>query len=237
MRLFTKALFIIIAIATANASYAKGADTTLYYLVRQPKIAVADPPLLILMHGIGSNEKDLFSFANELPAKFLVVSARGPYSVGQDSYAWYEADFSTQDPVINKAQAEKSRTTIIEFIGQLKKKYHFNDKQVYLCGFSQGAIMAYSVGLTRPDKIKGIAVLSGRIPEEIKPKIKPGKDLENLDVFITHGTRDNRINIRYARDSRDYLLHLGIKPTYKEYNDVHTINQEMFSDFLKWLNK
>ena len=55
---------------------------SLEYLVRQPKISIQKPPLLILLHGFGSNEQDLFSFADELPDELLIISARAPLSIG-----------------------------------------------------------------------------------------------------------------------------------------------------------
>jgi phospholipase/carboxylesterase len=209
---------------------------TLHYLVKHPKIENNKTPLLILLHGVGSNEKDLFSFADKLPDNYLVISARAPYAIGPDSYAWYEVDFSTGTPVINKEKAEKSRNTIIEFIDDLKKTYTFDDKQIYLCGFSQGAIMAYSVGLTRPDKIKGIAIMSGRLLEEVKPLIKPSDQLKQLQVFISHGTQDNVLGIHYAKESIAYLKTLGINPTFKEYSEGHGINTNMLTDLVNWLN-
>jgi phospholipase/carboxylesterase len=87
-----------------------------------------------------------------------VVSARAPYEKGNGSYAWYDVDFSSGKPIINYIQAEKSRTILLQFISQLKSKQNSDEKRVYVCGFSQGAIMSYSLGLARPDKIKGIAV-------------------------------------------------------------------------------
>ena len=209
---------------------------TLHYLVKHPPIENSKTPLLILLHGVGSNENDLFSFADKLPGKYLIISARAPYAIGPDSYAWYEVDFSTGAPVINKEKAEKSRNTIIQFIDELKAKYTFDDKQVYLCGFSQGAIMAYSVGLTRPDKIKGIAIMSGRLLEEVKPLIKPSNQLKQLHVFISHGTQDNVLGIHYAKESVTYLKGLGISPTFKEYSEGHGINSDMLNDFINWLN-
>jgi phospholipase/carboxylesterase len=215
----------------------KKSEDLLHYLIREPKIKSDNPPLLILLHGVGSNEKDLFSFADQLPGNFLIVSARAPYKIGQDSYAWYEVDFSTGKPIINNEKAEKSRNVIVLFINQLKEKHKFDDKQVYLCGFSQGAIMAYSVGLTHPDKLKGIAVLSGRILDEVKPLIKPGDKLKDLNVFISHGTNDNVLGIHYAKESCAYLKELGINPTYKEYTEGHSINSEMLKDLINWLIK
>jgi len=209
---------------------------TLHYLVKHPKTENSKTSLLILLHGVGSNEKDLFSFADKLPDNYLIISARAPYNIGPDSYAWYEVDFSTGTSVINKEKAEKSRNTIIEFIDELKTKYTFDDKQVYLCGFSQGAIMAYSVGLTRPDKVKGIAIMSGRLLEEVKPLIKPSDQLKQLQVFISHGTQDNVLGIHYAKESVAYLKGLGINPAFKEYSEGHGINNDMLNDLVNWLN-
>lgn len=54
------------------------ATPSLNYLVRAPKIKSDNPPLLLLLHGVGGNEQNIFSFAKVLPDEFLVVSARGP---------------------------------------------------------------------------------------------------------------------------------------------------------------
>lgn len=215
----------------------KDVSIALHYLIKHPKTESKQTPLLILLHGVGSNEKDLFSFAGRFPENFMVISVRAPFEVGQDSYAWYEVDFSTGKPVINKEKAEKSRILILQFIDQLKEKYEFDNKQVYLCGFSQGAIMSYSVGLTSPDKIKGIAVLSGRLLEEVKPLITPGEQLKQLNVFISHGTNDNVLGVHYAQSSNSYLKELGINSTYKVYPEGHTISDAMIIDLISWLGE
>lgn len=208
----------------------------LKHLVRQPKIQIAKPPVIILLHGVGSNEQDLFSFADQLPDKYLVISARAPYTLSEGSYAWYQVDFSTGKPVFNAEQEEKSRNTIIKFITELKKDFSFDEKQVYLGGFSQGSIMAYNVGLTRPDLIHGIVIMSGRLLEEVKPLIASKEKLSQLKVFISHGTNDQMLGIHYARESMTYLKSLNITPTYKEYAEGHGINSAMLSDMVNWLN-
>jgi phospholipase/carboxylesterase len=237
MKRFALTLLIFTVMNTVlKSSYIKSEDTMLHYLVREPKIKNAHPPVIILLHGVGSNEKDLFAFADQLPDKFLVISARAPYTIGQDSYAWYDVNFSTGNPVFNKEQAEKSRNVLIHFIDQLKQQHPFDDKQVYLCGFSQGAIMSYSIGLTRPDKIKGIAIMSGRLLDEVKLLIASSEKLKQLHVFISHGTNDNVLSVQYAREGNVYLKQLGINTSYKEYSAAHTISNEMFIDLKNWLS-
>ena len=212
-------------------------ESSLFYLYREPLIKIKQPPLLLLMHGMGSNEEDLFSFADQLPEKFLVVTPRAPYTIQKSSYAWYEMHFENGKPINNKKQAEESRKTILNFIDQLKKKHDFDESQVYLCGFSQGGIMAYSVALTKPDKIAGVGVLSGRLLDETKTSIAPEEQLKKLRVFISHGTQDQVLNIDYARASNAYLKQLHLAPQYKEYPEGHTISRDMLSDFIVWLNK
>lgn len=232
---FFISLFFILDIMNIGVSMA--AEPMLHYLVREPKVKTVHPPLLILMHGVNSNEQDLFSLADQLPDKYLVIAAQGPYKISGNGYAWYHADFSVSPAIINKEEAEKTRELIITFIGQLKGKYTFDESKVFLCGFSQGAIMSYSVGLTHPDKIRGIAVMSGRILDEVKPKVVAAKQLKQLNVFISHGTNDKVLAVQQARDANLYLAKMGVYATYKEYMDGHTINREMFGDLVDWLNK
>jgi phospholipase/carboxylesterase len=209
----------------------------LYYIFKEPKIKSAKPPVIILMHGVGSNEKDLFSFANQLPDSFLVISLRAPILLAKDSYAWYHLTVENGQRIGNAIEAEASRLMIIQFINQLNTKHIFNEKRVYLCGFSQGSIMAYSIGLTIPEKIKGIAILSGKLLEEVKPQIAAKEKLKSLRVFVSHGTKDGVITINYAREAITYLKTLNIIPTYKEYDAAHTISTAMFNDMLIWLKK
>lgn len=230
-------LFIGITFHSFAQSKPKLSAPSLYYIFKEPKIKSAKPPVIILMHGVGSNEKDLFSFANQLPDSFLVISLRAPILLSKDSYAWYHLTFENGTRVGNPVEAEASRLMIIQFINGLKTKHAFNEKRIYLCGFSQGSIMAYSIGLTVPEKIKGIAVMSGRLLEEVKPLIAPKEKLKTLNVFVSHGTNDGVITINYARDAITYLKNLGITPTYKGYPEAHTISPAMFNDMLQWLKK
>lgn len=211
-------------------------EPSLHYLVRPPKIKTEKPPLLLLLHGVGGNEQNMFSFANELPDEFLVVSARGPLTLGSNSYAWFTVNFSNGRPIINEKQAENARVAILEFIQDLKSKETFDEKNVFLMGFSQGGIMSYSTALTEPEKIKGIAVMSGRLLPEVKPLIASNEKLSKLKVHISHGTHDNVLQIHYAYDALDYLKTKGITPEFNEYNEDHTINSSMLSDVKNWLN-
>ncbi|WP_326983163.1 esterase [Chryseobacterium sp. MYb264] len=209
----------------------------LQYLVRKPKTSSLNPPLIILLHGVGSNEKNMFSYTESLPDDFLIVSVRGPITLRENSYAWFQVQFIPEGSVINAQQAENSRIEIIRFIDDLKKVEQFDENNVYLAGFSQGGIMSYSVSLTAPEKIKGIAVMSGRLLPEVKPLIAKDSELQKLKIFISHGTHDSVLKFQYAVDAFDFLQSKHVQPQFHKYNEDHTINSSMLSDLNQWLTE
>ena len=205
----------------------------LQYLVREPKVRSAKKKAIILLHGVGSNENDLFSFANQLPNDFLVISPRGQFTLGAGRYAWYNVDFSTGKPIFNAEQEASNREVIMKFIKQVKQKYDVD--KIYLGGFSQGAIMSFSVGLTNPKEVQGIISLSGRLLVEVRPLITKNEDLQKLKVFIAHGIQDNTLPVHYARDAKLYLENLDVQLSYHEYEMGHQINETVIQDINMWL--
>ncbi|WP_197062231.1 alpha/beta hydrolase [Flavobacterium rivuli] len=104
---------LLITLLFALTMQAQTTTEALHYLVRQPKIKAAHPPVLFLLHGVGSNEKDLFSFAQNLPDKYLVISARGPLTLGANRYGWFHVDFKDGKPNMNFEEQEASRKLLI----------------------------------------------------------------------------------------------------------------------------
>lgn len=212
-------------------------EPSLHYLVRQPKIKMNKPPLIILLHGVGSNEQNMFSFADTLPDKYKVISVRGPLTFGNGSYAWFQVQFGPNGSVINEEQAENARKEIIRFIDNLTAVEEFDPNQVYLIGFSQGGIMSYSLALTAPEKVKGIAIMSGRLLPEIKPLVVSEDRLKKLRIFVSHGKQDPVLRYGYAEDAVAYLKNKGLQPDFHTYDEVHTINKQMLDDVNLWLNE
>jgi phospholipase/carboxylesterase len=213
----------------------KGEELMLIHKVHQPLQSEKKPGLILLLHGIGSNEEDLFRLASEFPSDFVVVSARAPYTISPGKYTWFELRFSNGERVINPEQAEKSRLVINTFISQLIDKYDLDANKIFLGGFSQGGIMSYSVGLTFPKKVKGIFILSSRLLPEVKPLIKSKEELQSLQIFIAHGTNDQVLPIQYAHDALSYLRLLSDNITYYEYAIPHTVGNQELVDVSNWI--
>src|SRR5438034_8443226 len=211
-------------------------ELSLVHLVRQPLVKGGSPPLLLLLHGVGSNEYDLFELAPYLDGRFLIISARAPNTLGRDSYAWFEVNFTPQGPVIIPEQAEASRKRLITFIDEVVKAYGADAQQVYLMGFSQGAIMSASVALTRPDLVAGAVLMSGRILPQIEPLIAAPEKLQDLPILVVHGTADAVLPISHGRASHKRLSALPVDLLYREYPMGHEVSRESLADVVAWLS-
>lgn len=210
---------------------------TLKYVVRPPKVRKADAPLLLLLHGVGSNERDLFSFAGALDPHYWVVSARAPFTISEGSYKWYTVDFSSGKPRIDSLQAVQSFRKLSSFIHELRQRYTAGNAKIYVVGFSQGAIMSLSLGLIEPHRLEGIALLSGRVPEHVKPTAAGKTHYPNLKALIVHGRQDSVLPVQYGRQSKLLLDGLGVKTEYHEIEAGHQITVETLRFLNTWLSR
>ena len=210
--------------------------SNLEYVVREPKIKVAQPPLLILLHGYGSNEQDLFSFAEELPDNLLIVSARAPLSMNFGAYAWYSINFDDKNGKFSDLkEAKESIDTIALFIDEIKEKYTTNPAKTFLLGFSQGAILSYSLSFFYPNKIQHIIALSGYINTELLPA-EIAKTIAT-DYYCSHGSVDQVLPVEWARNSKPFLDKLNFKNVYSEYNVGHGVAPQNFYSFKSWIEE
>ncbi len=209
---------------------------SLVHLVRPAEPPNAgQPPLLIQLHGVGSNEEDLFDLADMLDPRFLVLSARAPFTIGPGSYAWFDVRFLPQGNLINVDQLRASLDTLVQFIGEAAAAYQADPQRVYLMGFSQGGIMGLTVALTHPGLVAGVVAMSARIPPQVVPWFAPKEDLTGLPLLMTHGTDDQVIPVRDARETRRLLEDLPVDLTYREYPMGHQVTPESLEDVLAWI--
>jgi phospholipase/carboxylesterase len=185
---------------------------------------------------VGSNERDLLSFADRLDPRFQVVSVRGPIVRGPESFAWFDVRFLPEGFAINPEQLRQSRDRLLEFIPAAVAAYGADPERVYLLGFSQGAIMSFTTLLSEPGPIAGIAAMSGRIPPEVRPWIAPTDQLAGAPIFMAHGTFDDVIAVSYAHNALELLRTLPVELTYREYPMPHTIGPDALRDMRTWLS-
>jgi len=206
----------------------------LTFVEKLPKLPIENPPLLILLHGYGSNELDLFSFANELPDSLVIVSLRAPYEMGYGGYAWYDINLDSENNKFSDLnQARESLKKITITIDYLKTKYSTNPNNTFLLGFSQGAILSYALSFNFPNKIQHVIALSGYLNIELIPKENIQK--VNTDYYISHGTVDQVIPVDWARKAGPFLDSKELKNEYSEYPVGHGVAPQNFFNFKKWI--
>ena len=211
-------------------------ELSLEYKVREPKILLDKNPLLLLLHGYGSNEDDLFSFASELPDEYFVISARAPYDLQYGSYAWYAINFDAdQNKFSDQSQAVLSRDLVVKFLEELKSKFPIDISNITLIGFSQGSILSYSIALSYPKIVQRVGALSGYLNLDTTIVNYQNNDFSSLKIFSSHGTVDQVIPVEWARKTDPILKSLGINSTYKEYPIGHGVSPQNFYDLKSWL--
>ena len=208
----------------------------LIHRVRSPQSGSgAGSPCLILLHGVGANEANLIDFAQQQDPRLTVILARAPITLGPDMYGWFNVTFTASGPVIYAEQAEQSRRILLNFIDALPAAYGVDPGRIWIAGFSQGGIISASVGLTRPDKVAGFGILSGRILPEIAPLIAGAEALAALTAFVSHGVHDGKLSIEFARAAQRLLTEKEVKLSYAEYEAGHELNAAMQRDFHAWI--
>lgn len=211
-------------------------ESPLFNLIREPREKKELNPALVLLHGYGSNEEDLFSFASELPEEYYVISVRAPYLLGGYGYAWYALHF---DGEMNKFsdddQAIESRDKVVKHLDHLVSTLPIDPTEITLIGFSQGCILSYAIALSYPEKVRRIVAMSGYLNKDI---VKPGfesNDFSGLKIFASHGSSDQVVPVEWARMAKPILDSLEIDNVYKEYPVGHGVAPQNFWDVLNWL--
>ena len=193
-------------------------------------------PLILMLHGYGSDENDLFSFASELPAEYAVISLKAPYALAPYGFAWYHIYFDApQGKWSDEEQAIASRELVANVIDEIIAAYPIDKNNITLLGFSQGTILSFAIALSYPEKIKNVIGLSGYINEAILKDNYSDNDFSKVSVYSSHGSVDQVIPADWARKTKPFLEHLNIDCHYSEFPVGHGVSPQNFYEFKQWL--
>jgi phospholipase/carboxylesterase len=204
-------------------------------LVHLVRPAAAEPQgLLVLFHGRGADERDLFPLLDLLdPARRLLgVTPRGPLSLPPGGAHWYAVhEIGYPDPETFTETFTLTSGWLDELVSESGVAY----EQTVLGGFSQGAVMTYALGLGegRP-RPAGLICLSGFMPTV------PGFALDLAAPLpraaIAHGALDPVIGVDWSRRAYDSLRDSGADVVYRESPTLgHSIDPVSFRELPTWL--
>jgi phospholipase/carboxylesterase len=207
-------------------------DTPMIYDLRKPK--QVDPnktyPALFLIHGMGSNEKNMFPMVQGLEDDFYIFSIRGPISQ-PPGYAFFTIEGYGKPHREVFDQAVSSLTNFIEYA---TKQYSLDQSNLYLLGFSQGAILSMSLAFILGNKIKGIVALSGYLPKIVTEDydLKP---VDELSVFISHGEMDQILPYEWGVFAQEYFKQKNADVTFHSYQEGHSVSLQNQQDLKQWI--
>jgi phospholipase/carboxylesterase len=200
---------------------------TLTYLTRPAR---GEPEgLLVLMHGRGSDERDLYPLLDVLDPerRLLGVTPRGPLALppgGAHWYAFYRMGYP--DPETFSATFPQ----LVEWLDGLG----FPPERTVLGGFSQGGMMTYALGLAegrpRPAALIALSAFMPTVPGfelDLESPLPP--------VAIGHGVYDDVIPVEWGRTARERLSEAGADVLYRESPIGHSVDPAFLGEIARWL--
>lgn len=195
----------------------------------------ARPPLLLLFHGVGSNEESMAPFMEAFDPRLVVVCVRSPLQLGPRSFAWFHVNFTDRGPVINEPEARAAWTRMPAVIDEAVAQFGADPARVYLAGFSQGGIVSLATLLTAPERVAGAAVMSGRLLPEVLPHMVAPDRLRAKPLLIVHGTEDRTLPLAHALHAATSLADVPLALTYREFAMGHSVTPESLPVVASWI--
>ena len=190
-------------------------------------------PIVVLMHGFSATSKDLAPLASAINSRdYIYAFPQAPIEMrmglGGLGYAWAPISGDGISEYINNA-----KNMINKFLDELCRLYGNDDTKLVLGGFSQGAMMALEVGLTRSDIICGIISCSGWMHTS---QLDIGDRSNNQQaIFIGHGALDDIVPIQKSIETMKKLSSVGYSTQFREYDIAHEISHIEITDIAQWL--
>ena len=189
-------------------------------------------PIVITLHGRGSNGADLAGLAPYVDGgyRFICPNAPKPFYAAAGmpyGFTWFDG----WPP--SKSNFEESRKRLLAFVDEVRETFPSNG-QVALVGFSQGAMMALDLAFQMKEAPAAIVAMSGAVNEDALPRDSERKD---VPILVLHGTQDDVIPVVYARKTRRILEDLGVHPEYQEFPMGHWVTDESMALVKEFLGK
>ncbi|MDR2777820.1 MAG: hypothetical protein LBB24_03565 [Rickettsiales bacterium] len=174
--------------------------------VRRPTRSAGNKYLMFLLHGYYSNGEDIIGLADyfrELSDDFCFIAPNAPQKIADDGYQWFPLDIGHMSQVELHRGASASRKILHDFMEEQIEKLSVEYKNVFLLGFSQGAMMALHIGTRLEARIGGIVSFSGMQPDTTE-SMKYWSNVSQR-VLLLHSRGDSVVPYHCLPASRDML--------------------------------
>lgn len=207
----------------------------LHYRISIPTGAGDGSPIVVLLHGRGSDEHDLMGLRPALPADAIVITPRAPFPGAPWGYgggwAWYRI---LPDWIPEPEALEASIAAISELVERLPELLPVKPGPVIIGGFSQGSTTALAYALLHPDRVRGVLVFSGFLANH-PDVLQAVANANGLPVFWGHGTADQMIPFELGVAGRSALSAAGAHVTSYDAPVGHGIDPRELAAASSWL--
>jgi phospholipase/carboxylesterase len=207
----------------------------LEYRISAPDGVEDGAPVIVLLHGRGSDMNDLQGLRAGLPARAILVTPQAPFSGAQWGYgggwAWYRfLGGTTPEP----GTFVEGQSALHDFMTKLSEILPVKPGPIAIGGFSQGGTSSLAFALRNPGAVAGALVFSGFLASH--PSVH-AENAAGLQVFWGHGAVDQMIPFSTGRAGREALAAAGAELTTGDYQIGHWIDERELADAAEWLER
>jgi phospholipase/carboxylesterase len=199
---------------------------------------------IILMHGLGADANDFVPLVPELRLadapgiRFVFPNAPEMAVTANNGYvmrAWYDIlSFEGINRRVDESGIEASCARVRKLIAEQNAR-GIPTERIFLAGFSQGGAMTYSAGLTHPDKLAGLIVLSGYIPAKGLIDASISEANRATPIFAAHGSFDDVLKVQLGEEAAEFAREQGNPVEWNTYPMPHSVCMEEVEALRAWL--
>ena len=194
----------------------------------RPEATRSGTPLVIALHGRGSDESSMIQLADDLPNDMTLVAPRGPVPL-EEGHTWFVNE-GIGRPV--ESSIKETAQAILDWLDELPVQH----SQIFLLGFSGGTAMAGALLMTDPSRFSGAVLLSGTLPWEVNLDARDGR-LANMPVLWSIDPADEVIPTELAQRSLVWLTERsGAQVTVTEHPGGHAIYPTQVEEVMTFLS-
>ncbi len=202
---------------------------------------------IVMFHGLGADGTDFLPLADELdlsavgPVRWLLPRAPvRPVTLnnGYRMRAWYDIlgrELEAKGLAREDEAGLRESFTLVHELVDRELARGMRAERIVLAGFSQGCALALGAGLRYPQRLAGLAGLSGYLPLAATTADERHAANARVPIFLAHGTRDAVVPHGRGAASRDELAALGYRPEWHDYPMEHSVSREEMVDLERWL--
>ncbi len=200
-------------------------------------------PVVLALHGLGGNLESFSVVTHALKeAGAIVVVPNAPYAIAAADdvigYSWWIGAPNQEEEKAPRTLVQSmaaSRHHVEKVMEEVIGSYAIDPKRTYVMGFSQGAFMAYSAGLSGKNIFSGVLVAGGWLPPIITDRSLEAS--KKVKCFVAHGADDKPVPFEKAQEALTRLTEAGLNVSFRKYKAGHELNEKMLKDMADWIRK